>query len=92
MEKRLEQLFNNKAFESLEENKINALKGFMEKNQGKNANELLGEIIKLNSVLNQGEPLQENQKEAIFEAVLTVLSQEERNKLIKILSLFQNGF
>lgn len=92
MEKRFEQLFNNKAFESLEENKINALKGFMEKNQGKNVNELLGEIIKLNSILNQGKPLQENQKEAILEAVLTVLSQEERNKLIKILSLFQNGF
>lgn len=92
MEKRFEDMLNNDAFKSLEENKRIAIKEFIEKNQGKNANDIFTEIIKLNATLNQGKPLNQEQKNAIFEATLMTLNKEERNKLIKILSIFEKGF
>lgn len=89
MNQRLERLFENEAFNRLDEEKKNALRNFAKNNSGKKANEMLAEIMKLNAVLNGGKPLTDEEKNIMTDVLLNMMSNEERKKLISILSLFK---
>lgn len=92
MDQRFEEMLGNEVFKAVEPEKINAIRDFVQNNQGKNINGIFGEIIKLNSVLNKGRPLSPKEKEAMLEVVLTTLNKEERDKFMCILNLMEKGF
>lgn len=92
MEQRFEKMFENEAFKAIGEEKTQILKEFVQNNQGKNANEIFTNIIKLNSILNKGNPLTEKEKEAIFDVILATLNDNERKKFISLLNIIEKGF
>ncbi len=92
MEQRFDKIFENSAFDVLGEEKKESLKRFINNSKGKKAEQLLPELIKLNSELSRGKPLNETEKKAIFEAVSSLLNDEERRKFTTVLQLIKKGF
>lgn len=89
MNQRLERLFENEAFNGLDEKKRDALRNFAQNSSGKSANEMLAEIMKLNGILNGGNPLTDEEKNIMTDVLLNMMSSDERKKLISVLSLLR---
>lgn len=84
-----DELFQNKAFECLDKDKIGVLKTVAEKSKGKSAIEVIELFNHYGPELTKGKPLTEQEKAAMIEVIKINLSQQEKKQLDKVMSMMK---
>jgi len=86
----LDVMFNDSIFDSIEMERLEAIKKISEEVKGKNATEVMMIILKYNKVLQTGRKITKNERDAMIEVIFNSLSDEEQNQFRSVIQVIEN--
>lgn len=85
----IDELFQNKAFQCLDPEKLQIMKTIAEKAKGKSAMEVITLFNQYGSALTKGKPLTSQEKSAMIEVMKQSMTPPEKKKLEEVLAVLQ---
>lgn len=78
-------IFQSEVFKGMDKHKLDLLKSLQEKSKGKSTTEIMELYIKYQAEFSKGKPLTTQEKDAIIEVVKSNMTNEEKEKLSKLI-------
>ncbi|MCL2592472.1 MAG: hypothetical protein FWD82_03810 [Defluviitaleaceae bacterium] len=83
------EILKNEAFANLEPEKLEAIKNMHTEIQGKSTIEALQIFSKYNTILKQGEPISNEQRDLMLSVILDSMDEKERKKVESVMKLIK---
>lgn len=90
----IDNLLKDDIFRTIEPERVEALKNFLEESQGKSMQEAMMLMVKYNKALNTGRKISKAERDAMLEVLMQNVSEDEKNQfkgMIKMIEMMNNN-